>query len=256
MSRIELKKDERLDDLIHSNLQIIQSSNHFAFAIDAVLLADFVEIKPKDRVIDLGTGTGVIPLLLTGKNDPDQIVGIEIQVKLAEMAQRSVLYNKLEDVIEIKKADIRQLKEVFAAESFDVVVSNPPYLPLGQGKVNPDSSIALARHELKVKLEDVVEISSYLVRYKGRVSYIYRVERLDELLEVMNYYNLQPKYMRLIQPEGDKACNLVLVTGIKGANSGLEVDKPLIIYRDNGEYTEEVLKIYYGEDYNYKGKGS
>lgn len=246
LSRIELQENERLDDLIHNNLKIIQSSDHFAFSIDAVLLADFVEVKPKDRVIDLGTGTGVIPLLLATKNDPDQVVGVEIQPELVEMAKRSVEYNELENIIRIQKADIKQLKESFSAESFDLVVSNPPYLPLGQGRVNPDKSIALARHEIKVKLEDIIKISSYLVRYGGRVFYVYRAKRLDELLEVMNYYNLQPKCMRLIQPQVDESCNLVLVTGIKGANPGLEVDKPLVIYRSNGEYTEEVLEIYYG----------
>lgn len=250
MPKVKLEANERLDDLLHNNLQIIQSSDYFAFAIDAVLLTDFVEVKSNDRVIDLGTGTGVIPLLLATKNNLEQIVGVEIQSELVEMAKRSVWYNGLEDIIQIEEADIRQLKESFIAESFDVVVSNPPYLPLGQGKVNPNKSIAIAKHEMKVKLGDIIKISSYLVRYKGKVSYIYRVERLDELLDVMNCYNLQPKYMRLIQPQASKACNLVLVTGIKGANPGLKVDKPLVIYRDDGNYTEEVLEIYYGQDYN------
>lgn len=248
LPKVKLKPKERLDDLIHDDLKVIQSKEHFSFAIDAVLLAYFIDVRAGDKVIDLGTGTGVIPLLITTRNNPAQIVGVEIQTELVDMAQRSIKYNHLEDIIKIEELDIRNLKEEFIAESFDVVVSNPPYLPVGQGKVSPKESIAIARHEVKVELEGIIDISSYLVKFGGEVAYVHRAERLDEILTLMSQHNLQPKNLRLIYPKQDKRCNLILVKGVKGAKPGLVIDKPLIIYQDNGEYTQEVLDIYYGTD--------
>ncbi|SJZ75811.1 tRNA1(Val) (adenine(37)-N6)-methyltransferase [Selenihalanaerobacter shriftii] len=252
MSKVKLKEDERLDDLIHNGLKIIQSKSHFSFAIDAVLLADFAEPKSKDKVIDLGTGTGVIPLLLMAKYEPRKIIGIELQAELVSMARRSIQYNGLKNSIQVKEVDIKKLKDEFVAESFDLVVSNPPYLPIGQGKVNSNRSIALARHEIEVELNDIVKASAYLVKYRGRVTYIHRAERLDKLLRMMNEYNLQPKELRLIYPYKDRNSNLVLVTGVKGAKPGLKIKKPLVIYKDNGNYTSEVMEIYYGSNYSNK----
>lgn len=252
LSEVDLKPEERLDDLIYDDLQIIQNEDHFSFAIDAVLLSDFINVSSGDKVIDLGTGTGVIPLLVAVKKAPQQIIGVELQSELVEMAQRSVRYNNLEHIIQIKEANIRELPEKFAAGSFELVVSNPPYLPLGQGQISSNSKLAMARHEIMVELEDIVKVSAYLVKYGGEVSYVYRSERLDELLRTMNEYNLQPKRLRLVHPEEDKDCNLILVTGIKGANPGLEIEPPLVIYRASGKYTEEVLEIYYGSNYEDK----
>lgn len=248
LPEINLKEAESLDDLIHNDLKIIQNEDYFSFAIDAVLLANFTKVKRRDRIIDLGTGTGAIPLLLAAKSSLQQIIGVELQPELVDMAQRSVRYNNLEEVIRIKRADIKELKNEFGAESFDVVVSNPPYLPLGQGKVSPNQNVAVARHEIEVELADVVKISSYLVKYGGEVSYVYRPDRLDELLELMNKYRLQPKKLRLVYPKQNEDCSLVLVTGVKGGNPGLKIEPPLIVYQDDGEYTGEVLEIYYGSD--------
>jgi tRNA1(Val) A37 N6-methylase TrmN6 len=250
LSKIKLHNKERLDDLIHDNLKIIQHKNHFSFGIDAVLLADFVDVKPGDKIIDLGTGTGVIPLLLTAKSDPGQVLGIELQAELVDMAKRSVLYNNLEEFIQIKRADITELKNQLRAESFEVVASNPPYMPLGQGKVNPERQLAIARHEIKITLKEVVGASAYLLKYGGKASYVYRPERLDELLLLMRENNLQPKKLRFIYPKKDEECNLVLVTGVKGANYGLVIEEPLIVYQDDGEYTLEIMEIYYGSDFN------
>ncbi|MGM0471057.1 MAG: tRNA1(Val) (adenine(37)-N6)-methyltransferase [Bacillota bacterium] len=248
LSKVKLKAGEHLDDLIHNDLQIIQDDSSFSFAIDAVLLANFTKVKAGERVVDLGTGSGVIPLLLAAKNEVSKLVGVELQSKLAAMARRSVEYNQLADLIEIKEMDIKSLTAKLPAESFDVVVSNPPYLPLGQGKISQEDSVAIAKHELKVTLEEIIEVSAYLVKYGGRVSYVYRSQRLVELLSLMRKYNLEPKQLRIVQPKADEDSNLVLVTGVKGANSGLEVSQPLVIYQSNGEYTKEVLNIYYNHD--------
>ncbi|MCK8824497.1 tRNA1(Val) (adenine(37)-N6)-methyltransferase [Fuchsiella alkaliacetigena] len=246
---IKLREKERLDDLIHAELKIIQSQDYFAFSIDAVLLADFVTAKAGAKVIDLGTGCGVIPLLLAAQGAAKDIVGVEIQSELADMASRSVSYNNLEELIEIKNLDIKDLKSEYEAESFEVVVSNPPYLPLGQGKVSSKRSIAVAKHEVELELEQLVEVSAYLLKYGGEVCYIYRSARLTELLEQLVAYNLEPKSLRLVYPNLEAEANLVLVKAVKGANKGLEVAKPLLIYEADGSYTEELLQIYYGENY-------
>lgn len=244
---VEIKDDESLDDLILSGLKIIQKKAGFRFAIDAVLLAHFTSLKSKDRVIDLGTGTGIIPLLLTTRCQDLEITAIDIQEDVVEMAKRTLKLNNLNN-IRIIQGDFRKLANLEKG-SFSLVVSNPPYLPLNQGKISPREEIALSRHELKCNLQELVATASRLLKIGGRFSVVYRSERLAELINEFTKEKIEPKRLRLVYPQLDKSSNLVLLEGIKGAKPGLKIEEPLAVYDGQGNYTQEVLK-FYGGDFN------
>lgn len=236
---------ETIDDLIINNYKIIQSEKGFKFSIDAVLLAHFASIKKNTRVIDLGTGTGVIALLAKALGAAE-VVGIEIDNYMAKMAARSVKLNNLETKIKILNLDFRQLKGQMPAGYYDIVLSNPPYRPVGQGKLNQSESISKAKHELATKLEDVVAAAQYLVKYRGRAAFIHRADRLSEIICIMVQHKLEPKRMRLVQSYANAKPKLVLIEGIKGAAPGIDILAPLIIYNNDGTYTDEILKYYAG----------
>lgn len=241
---IELKEGERLDELHRNGYQIIQNSHKFCFGMDAVLLSGFARVRQGERALDLGTGTGIIPILLRGKTEGREFVGLEIQEESADMARRSVAYNHLEDSISIVTGDIKEAAALFGAASFDVVTCNPPYMTGSHGLVNPELPKAIARHEILCSLEDVVRETAKVLRPGGRFYLVHRPFRLAEILSMMVQYRLEPKRMRLVYPFVDKEPNMVLIEALQGGRSRITVEKPLIVYKEQGVYTDEIYDIY------------
>lgn len=224
-----LKEGERIDDLQLNGLKIIQKVDGFCFGIDAVLLSDYVKVENNSRIIDLGTGTGILPLLLSVKTKAAKITGIEIQPSVADMAKRSVEYNKLSDKIQIVEGDFLNSVELFGANSFDAVVTNPPYRKVGTGLINPSDSKAISRHEIYCTLESLISVSSNLLKDHGRFFMIHIPERLVDIFYYMRKYKIEPKSIRLVHPRFGKPGNLVLIYGLKYGNPCLKVDEPLYV---------------------------
>lgn len=244
MNNIFLKDNERIDDLQLKGLKIIQNTKGFCFGIDAVLLANFCEIKPNSTVVDLGTGTGIIPLIIYGKNETKKIYGIEIQEEVSNMAKRTVKLNKLENNIEILNIDLRNIEEAIEVNSIDVVTSNPPYMDKGTGIVNPNDKKAISRHEIKGGLEDIVEKAKRLLKHNGRFYMVHRPNRLVDILYYLRKHKLEPKVLRFIHPKVSKSPNLVLIKSIKAAKPEIKIEPPLYVYNEDGEYTDEIHEIY------------
>lgn len=240
---ITLKEHERLDDL-QNGYFIIQNPENFCYGADAVLLSGFARVKPGERVLDLGTGTGIIPILLKAKTPGKHFTGLEIQKESADMARRSVLYNGLEKDIEIRTGDIREAAAVFGRASFSVVTCNPPYMTGSHGLVNPHLPKAIARHEVLCTLEDVISQAAQVLEPRGRFYMVHRPFRLAEIMGLMMKYQLEPKRMRLVYPYVDKEPNMVLIEGLLGGNPRITVEKPLIVYERPGIYTDEIREIY------------
>ena len=239
-------ENERLDELHRKGYKIIQDSNRFCFGMDAVLLSAFANVRKNEKVLDIGTGTGIIPILMEARYGGDNYVGIEIQEDVADMASRSVKYNNLEDRIVIDNADVKDALKLYGSSHFDVITTNPPYMTVDKGIVNPNDTKALSRHELSVTLEDIVSISSKLLKNKGRFYMIHRPARLVEIMNVMRKYNLEIKRIRMVHPYIDKEANMVLIEAMHDGKPFLKVENPLIVYEKSGEYTKEVMDIYYG----------
>ncbi len=244
LGTIELKDSERLDDLQRNGLKIIQDPERFCFGMDAVLLSGFANAKEGDRVLDLGTGTGIIPILMSAKTKARELVGLEIQEESADMARRSVRLNDLEDKVKIVQGDIKEAGQIFDAASFDVVTSNPPYMINSHGLQNPDAPKAIARHEVCCSLEDVVAAAAKCLKSGGKFYMVHRPFRLAEIMVVMHEYKLEPKRMQLVYPFVDKEPSMVLIEGARGGKSRITVEKPLIIYEAPGKYTPEIYDIY------------
>ena len=240
-----LHDGERLDDLQRDGLMIIQNPAWFCFGMDAVLLSAFASVSDGSRVIDLCTGNGVIPLLLCARTKASHIDGIELQPDIADMAERSVRYNGLEERISIHTGDVKKATEIFKPATFDAVTVNPPYLKENGGLINPADHKAIARHEIKLSLSDVIENAAKLLVSGGHFYMVHRPFRLAEIFVEMTENNLEPKRMRMVYPYADKEPNMVLIEGVRGGNSGMTTEKPLIIYSDDGTYTDEVSKLYY-----------
>lgn len=241
---IKLKSGERLDELHRNGYQIIQDSQKFCFGMDAVLLSGFAKVKAGERALDLGTGTGIIPILLRGKTEGRDFTGLEIQEESADMARRSVAYNHLEDTISIVTGDIKEAARLFGAASFDVVTCNPPYMTGNHGLRNPDMAKAIARHEVLCTLEDVARETAKVLRPGGRFYMVHRPFRLAEIMTTLVQHGLEPKRMRLVYPYVDKEPNMVLIEALKGGRSRITVEKPLIVYREQGVYTDEIYDVY------------
>ena len=241
---IELKEGERLDELHRNGYRIIQNSRKFCFGMDAVLLSGFARVKPGERALDLGTGTGIIPILLRGKTEGRDFTGLEIQEESADMARRSVAYNHLEESVSIVTGDIKEAAALFGAASFDVVTCNPPYMTGNHGLVNPEQPKAVARHEILCTLEDVVGQTARVLRPGGRFYLVHRPFRLAGILTLLVRYKLEPKRMRLVYPFVDKEPNMVLIEALSGGKSRITVEKPLIVYKKQGVYTDEIYDIY------------
>lgn len=239
-----LQEDERIDDLQRNGYRIIQKKKGFCFGMDAVLLSGFARVKEGESAIDLGTGTGIIPILLEAKTEGRHFTGLEIQEEVAAMAERSVRLNGLENRVEIVKGDIREASRLFGKASFDVVTSNPPYMNDSHGLKNPDLPKAIARHEVLCTLEDVVREAALLLKPGGRFYMVHRPHRLAEIISVLKEHRLEPKRMKLVHPFVDKEANMVLLEAIRGGRSMMKVEAPIIVYREQGVYTEEIYTIY------------
>lgn len=235
---------ERLDELHRNGYYIIQNPSKFCFGMDAVLLSGFAAAKKGEKVLDLGTGTGIIPILMEAKTEGMHFTGLEIQPESADMAARSIAYNHLEDKIDIVTGDIKEASRIFGAASFDVVTTNPPYMNDAHGIKNPHVPKAIARHEVLCTLEDVVREGSRVLRPGGRFYIVHRPFRLVEIFEIMTRYKLEPKRMKLVYPFVDREPNMVLIEGIKGGRSMIKIEKPLIVYEKPGVYTPEIYDIY------------
>lgn len=225
-----LKPGERVDDLQIGGLELIQNPAGFCFGVDAVFLSDFAKVRAGETALDLGTGNGIIPILLSAKTEGRKFTGLEIQAATAEMARRSVTWNSLEDRVEIVTGDIREASRIFKPVFFDVITTNPPYMPAEHGIRNMDSGRAAARHEILCTLDDILRESMRLLQDKGRLYMIHRPFRLTEILIKMNYYKIEPKRIRFIHPYADKEPVLVMIEGVRGARPGVKIEPPIIIY--------------------------
>ena len=238
-----LKEQERIDDLQINDLKIIQNPEGFCFGIDAVLLANFIELKKNAKVVDLGTGTGIIPILIAGKSNSSHITALEIQETVADMARRSVILNSLEDRIQVLTMDLNHAKNQLPVNTFDVVTSNPPYMH-PRGLLNPKDMKSISRHEVKCSLEDVVSTASRLLKHLGRFFMVHRPQRLVDIMYYCRKYKLEPKRIQFIHPRYDKKPNLLLLECRKAAQPELKVLDPLYVYDDKGKYTKEIHDIY------------
>ncbi len=239
-----LKENERLDELQRNGYQIIQNPEKFCFGMDAVLLSGFAKAKAGDKVLDMGTGTGIIPILMEAKTQAAHLTGLEIQEESADMARRSVILNNLTDKIDIVTGDIKEADKYFASASFDVITCNPPYMIGQHGLANPDGPKAIARHEICCTLQDVITQATKLLKPGGHFYMVHRPFRLAEIMVTMSKYKLEPKRMQLVYPYIDKEPNMVLIEGVRGGKSRMSVEKPLVVYKSPGEYMPEIYDIY------------
>ncbi|SDF22139.1 tRNA1(Val) (adenine(37)-N6)-methyltransferase [Sporomusa acidovorans] len=238
-----VKPGERVDDLLIHNLKLIQHPEEFCFSLDAVLLAHFASVRPNGVVADLGAGTGVIGFLLLARG-ASLVTGVEINPVMADMASRSVLLNGLTDKLRIVNGDLRDIRDLLPGGSFELVVSNPPYRPVGGGYISPNDRIAMARHELTANLTDIVAAARYLIKYRGRFAMVHLPERLAEIMLAMCQAGIEPKRLQFVYPRADRKPNMVLIEGVRGAKPGIDVLPPLIVYTDTGNYTNDILKLY------------
>lgn len=241
---MNLKANERIDELNIKGYQIIQNMEGFCFGMDAVILTGFAKVKAGERVLDLGTGTGIIPLLLEAKYPCEKVTGLEIQESFVDMARRSIELNRIEQRIDIVQGDIKEASGLFPLSSFDVITSNPPYMDVGNGLTNPESMKAIARHEVLCDLNDVIVAASKLVKVGGRFYMVHRPRRLVEMIESLRANKLEPKRIRFVHSYEDKEATMVLIEAVRHGKPLMTVEPPLIVYEKVNQYTDEVLKLY------------
>lgn len=237
-----LKENERIDIVPGSDLKIIQNKDKFSYGTDAIFLSDFANAK--GVTIDLGTGTGIIPLRLYAKNKIDKIYGVEIQEEVADMAKRSIALNNLEDKIEILNIDLKKLKEHFGKCTVDVITTNPPYMKTGSAIVNEEENFAISRHEVACTLEDIISMSSYLLKPAGKFYMVHRPNRLVDIIYLLRKHRIEPKYIKFVQAKEGKTPNLLLIEATKDGKSEFKFYDPLIVYKNDGTYTDEIYRIY------------
>lgn len=239
------RSNERIDDLERNGYKIIQNPEVFCFGIDAILLAHFAKVtKASQKILDIGTGTGIIPILMHAAYQKGQYIGIDIQPDMVEMASRSSKLNHIEESVKFLNVDIKNFKEHFNQEQFDMITTNPPYMKGHAGLKNEDPSIMIARHEVACTLEDIIAASSYMLKDRGKLYMIHRPHRLVDIISHMRNYKLEPKRMRFIHPKPGKPPTMVLVEAIRNANPELRIEPPLMVYNDQGVYTDEIYEIY------------
>ena len=241
---IELKENERLDDLQRNGFQIIQKTDGFCFGMDAILLSGFASVRKGEKALDLGTGTGIIPILLKAKTEGEHFSALEIQEEMADMARRSVAANHLEKDITVVTGDIKEASRIFGAASFDVVTSNPPYMNDAHGLKNPDLPKAIARHVVLCTLDDVTREAAKVLKPGGRFYMVHRPHRLVEIITALTKYRLEPKRMKMVHPYVDREANMVLIEAVRGGRSMIKVEAPVIVYKEPGVYTDEIYDIY------------
>ncbi len=240
-----LKENERIDDLQYKGLKIIQNKDGFCFGIDSVLITDFAkEIKKGANVIDLGTGTGIISLLLCKKTEINKIIGVEIQKEVADMAKRSIKLNKLEEKIKIINDNIKNIKDYINYNSYDAVITNPPYKKLNTGITNENRKRLISRHEVEATLEDFISIASKLLKNNGAFYMVHRPERLADIIENLRKYKLEPKKIRFVHSKEGQEANMILIKSVKGAKPFLKIERPMYVYNEEQNYTDEILEIY------------
>lgn len=243
-NEVRLYEDEAIDDLQLNGLRIIQKKDAFKFGVDAVLLSYFASVKKNQNVVDLCTGTGIVPILLYGKYAPIKIVGIEIQEEITEMAGRSVRLNSIEDTVEILNRDLKDIEYLKGLGRFDVLTVNPPYKLNNSGILNPSDKVAIARHEIMCTLEDVIIAARTLLKDNGRMFMVHRPERLADIFTIMRKYKIEPKRVQMVHPNTKKPPNIVLVEGQRDGGSFLKWEKPLFVYKDEGGFTDDINEIY------------
>ena len=244
MNNIKIYEDDSVDDLQLEGLNLIQKKDAFRFGVDAVLLADFANVKNKYRVIDLCTGTGIVPFLIFGKYHPKEVLGVEIQDEMVEMAERSTKLNGLEETIKFHHGDLKDTEFLKNLGKFDVLTVNPPYKLNNAGIVNPSDKLAIARHEVLCNLEDVIKAARTLLKDNGRMFMVHRPERLADIITLMRKYKIEPKRIKMVQPNTKKAPNIVLVEGQRDGGKFLKWEAPLYVYNDEGGYSDEIERIY------------
>jgi len=243
MSEVVLRENERLDDLMFRGRKIIQNTEEFCFSLDAVLLAHFPKVHRKDRVLELGTGTGVIPLLIA--DQAAAVAAVEISPVMADLARRNVEMNNLAAKVTVKQGDYRFIEELYPPESFDLVLANPPYRPVGEGQLSKLSGVARARHEVTATLRDVVRAARWALRFGGHFAMVHLPERLGEIILALHEAQMEVKRLQMVQPKEGKAPNMMLLEAVVGASpGGLKVLPPLIVHEADGGYTAEIKKIY------------
>ena len=235
---------ERIDELQRNGYRIIQNPERFCFGMDAVLLSGFARAKKQERCLDLGCGNGIIPILMEAKTEGKHFTGLEIQPESADMAKRSVALNGLQDRIDIVEGDIKDASKIFGASSFHVVTTNPPYMTAQHGLTNVYEAKTIARHEVLCNLEDIIRESARLLMPGGRFYMVHRPFRLAEIISLMVQYRMEPKRMRLVYPYVDREPNMVLIEGLRGGKSRMTVEKPSIVYKEPGKYTDEIYDVY------------
>ncbi len=243
--KVEIKDYERVDDLHRNGYMLIQDPKRFCFGVDAVLLSGFATAKKGDKVLDLGTGTGVIPILMSAKTNAEHFSALEIQPESAEMAKRSVMLNDLQDKIDIIEGDIKKAAEIFKPSSFDVITTNPPYMNFEGGIKNSYDPKTIARHEVLCSLDDVASAAQKLLKFGGKFFMVHRPHRLTDIMCILREHKLEPKRIRFVQPYADREPNMVLVEAVRSGKPMIKVMPTLVIYNKNGTYTQETLDIYY-----------
>ncbi len=246
---IKLYENERIDDLNRNGYQLIQNKKKFCFGMDAVLLSSFASAEEGECVLDLGTGTGIIPILMEAKTRASHFTALEIQDDIADMASRSVTLNRLDHKISICKGDIKEASKIFGGASFDVVTTNPPYMSDNHGLKNPDMSKAISRHEVLCTLDDIIREAAKVLKPGGRFYMVHRPFRLTDIMDTLRKYRLEPKRVRMVHPYIDKEANMVLIEAIRGQKPLVKVDPPIIVYKEAGVYTDEIYTLY-GNDKN------
>lgn len=241
---IDLKDDERIDNLMRNGFKIIQNKKIFCFGMDAVLLCSFCRINPMDKVLDMCSGNGIIPILLRARNGYGDYTGLEIQEINIDLARRSIELNGIEECVRVISGDVKEAGTIFGSACFDAVTVNPPYMKANHKLVSPNNYKAIARHEILCTLEDVVSQASKVLKFNGRFYMVHRPSRLVEIFEIMRANHIEPKRIRFVHPHIDDEANMVIIEGIKDGKPMLKIEKPIIVYGANGEYTEEVRKLY------------
>ena len=240
-----INENERIDDLEINNLKIIQKNDGFCFGIDSVLLSDFAKnIKNNANVLDLGTGTGILGFLLIAKTKINKVIGIEVQKDIADMAKRSIELNQLSDKFEIINSNIKEIENILKVDSFDAIITNPPYKKMNSGRINENKVKLISRHEIEADLSDFIKVSFKMLKDKGTLYMVHRAERLVDILSEMRKNKMEPKRIRFVHSNKNSESKLVLIEAVKNGKSFLKVEKPLNIYEDDGSYTDDVLQIY------------
>ncbi len=247
---INLRDNERIDDLQLKGYKIIQDKTAFCFGMDAVLLSDFVVVKKQEKVLDMCTGTGIIPILLEAKTLGEHFDGLEIQENIAEMAGRSVALNSLNDKIKITCGDVKEATNIYGKNSFEVITCNPPYMNHNHGLKNPDEPKAIARHEVLMSFEDLAAQAYSILKPGGRLYLVHRPHRLSELIYTLKKHRLEPKRLRFVHPFINEAANMVLIEAFKDGREQMRIDSPIVVYDKPGVYTKQIYEIYGYEDYN------